>query len=719
MVTACSPSEPSAQALPTIFPSPLPGEYSLEGAQRVAELYLSAWQKQDLQGMYALISSANQEATPFETFQTLYETSQNEMSFKSLTYTANTLVRDQARLVTYNYNVTFTTSILGVFTDQNRDLHLIVDDKSNEWRVAWSPGDIFAEMRNGGRLRLERIIPSRANIYDRTGEVILADQLGRVVVVSVIKQNIPQYDACVNELVQVLNKPIDAVQKTLNDASPDWLTEVGVIESGVYLATHQQLETLCDAQFQDRATRRYPNGMLAPHIIGSVGYMDASEIPAMEDIGFTQESILGQSGVEASWDETLRGRPGGRLTVVTPGGDVLREVARSAPQPGQSVWLTIDTDLQQFTLQAISETYVKNAGSKYDWTKGSKGAAAVVMDVNTGEILAMVSYPSYDGNAFVPFPAIGQDAAKTIQQQVADDPRLPLLNRVTQGQYPAGSVMKTVDTIGVANSGVYELDHAYTCLGSGSWNRDIPRADWLPGGHGRITLPQALTRSCDPYFYETGYQMNLRDPFLLPNYARMFGLGAPTGIHDVAEAPGLIPDPDWLRTTYGATWTFSDAVNMAIGQGYVEVTPLQLVRMMATVANGGHLLRPQLVKQAGIIGEDPSYVAKPEVQSDLHIRADVLQMAQGALCAVTTDRSGTAEFVFRDSPLQDLDVCGKTGTAEAPGADSNPHAWFVAYAPRDNPKIAIAVMVENSGEGSEIAAPIVRQILEYYFFGIK
>jgi penicillin-binding protein 2 len=290
------------------------------------------------------------------------------------------------------------------------------------------------------------------------------------------------------------------------------------------------------------------------------------------------------------------------------------------------------------------------------------------------------------------------------------------LNRAAQGVYPLGSVMKTVSAAAVADSGVYALDERYTCVGL--WRRDIVRTDWLAGGHGRITLPQAVTRSCNPYFYEVGYQMHQFQPGLLPQYMRQLGFGVPTGILDLSESPGFIPDPEWKRRAYGYDWNFSDEVNLSIGQGEVQVTPLQVTRWFAAIANGGSLLRPQMVKQVGILGEAPSHTLEAEVLAPTGIRPEVLAMLREGLCNVTRTPAGTAEYQFRNYPdLQNVGVCGKTGTAQdgsSPEAVS--HAWFAAYAPMDNPEIAVVVLVENSGEGSGVAAPIVRDILLYYFF---
>lgn len=712
IAVGCSPADDQLTApLPTIasLPSPTPLTFTLDAAERTARYFLDAWREDNFETMHSLIAFASQEATPLAEFTNLYQTAHDTLTLQELAYQITSQLRDTATMVIFNYDVTFETRLLGEFSDSNRTLRLVYDSLRNEWRVAWSPGDIFAAMGNGGRLRLEPRIPSRANIYDHDGN-ILADQNGRVVTVSVVKRDIPLYDACLSELAQAMNKPAADIQTILDARAFDWVAEVGTIEPIKYVEMHELLERDCAAQFRDRPTRRYANGTLAPNILGYVGYPDEAAIPRLEAAGFTQDSILGRSGIEASWDETLRGQAGGRLLVVEPNGNQT-VLTQSASKPSESLWLTLNSDLQAFIAQAFENAYAQAQGA---WAPGSKGASAVVMDVNTGAILAMVSYPSFDNNAFNPFPSMGRAAADAIVSQVQNDPRRPQLNRATLGIYPAGSIFKIVDAIAVADSGVYTLDQRYAC--SGIWTRDIRRFDWLAGGHGTLTLPQGLMHSCNPYFYEVGYQLDQTDPYLLPNYARRLGLGVLTGLRDLPESAGNIPDPDWLRQR-GFNWTYSESVNMAIGQGYVDVTSLQFTRLVAGVANGGTLYRPQLVEKVGILGETPSYSLTPDVMSTTDIKIEVLDMVRGAMCNVTSVPGGTAEHIFRRSPLQDLGVCGKTGTAQATGAGVLPHAWFTAYAPRDNPQIAITVMVENSGDGSAIAAPIVRQVLEYYFFG--
>ncbi len=714
MMTACSAAgAPQAvmETLPTVavLPSPSPPNYTLEAAERVARRYLEAWRSGDLAQMHGLVTFAGQEATSLTAFTDLYQQTHTAMSLQALDYAITSQLLNPGRIMIFNYDVTFETDLLGTFADRGRRLRLAFDERAQDWRVTWTRADIFAAMGTGGTLRLEPRIPSRANIYDADGRV-LADQNGRVITVSVVKQDIPAIETCLNRLATAMKKPVTDIQAVLDQRAPDWLAEVGTIEPVTYVQMHEQLELDCAASFRDRPTRRYADGPISSHLIGYVGYPDEAEIPTIEAAGFPQDAILGRSGLEASWDETLRGKPGGRLIVAQPDGtEVL--IAEGASQPSESLWLTLDSDLQAFTERAIARAYGRATAG---WGQTSKGAAAVVLDMHTGAILAMVSYPTFDNNAFTPFPTIGRATADQIVEQVQNDDRRPQINRATLGIYPAGSIFKVIPAIAAADSGVYALDERFNSIGV--WNRDIPRVDWLASGHGLLTLPQFLKHSCNSCFYETGYDLNEVDPFLLPSYARRMGLGDLTGFRDLPESPGNIIDPDILAEQ-GVTWTFSDAVNMSIGQGEVQVTPLQMARLFATIGNDGVIYRPQLVQRVGIFGENPSYVMEPEVLSDTNIKPEVLQMVQQALCTVTIEQGGTAEHIFRGSPLQDLVVCGKTGTAQATG-DVPPHAWFAAYAPQTEPEVAIVVLVENAGDGSAVAAPLVKDILEYYFFDL-
>ena len=236
---------------------------------------------------------------------------------------------------------------------------------------------------------------------------------------------------------------------------------------------------------------------------------------------------------------------------------------------------------------------------------------------------------------------------------------------------------------------------------------------WKADGHGNINLKDALTASCDVTFYSVGQQLDGVDSNLLPSFGRAFGLGVLTGLAEIPEVAGLMPDPAWKEATYGEGWWVGDTVNVAIGQGYVLVTPLQVARMMAAVANGGTLYRPYVVARVASAGDARAeIVTQPDPMATLPLSPEHLAVIQEALAAVTTAPIGTATHRYRGMSIP---VAGKTGTAQAPGAESLPHSWFAAYAPADAPEIAVVVMVENGGEGSALAAPMVRQVVEAYY----
>lgn len=711
-LAACRPQTSAAQVeiLPSLVPSPT-AAIDIESAERSARLYMTAWQELDYAEMYRLLSFNSQEAIPEETFINLYEDVADSMTLQSLDYTAHTLQREADQVVVFRYDITFTTLILGEFSDTERDMHLVYDSFVNDWRVAWSRADIFAEMGDGARLAFEPRIPSRANIYDRNG-VVLADQNGVAVRVSLIPEDMPQPETCMIALSQALNKSIEAIQEQINNSGSNWLVEMGAMEPNTYAQFRDTLTRDCGATFNQLATRRYLRGSLMPHVLGNVGYPDEDEIPGLIDLGFNQDVIIGKSGIERSWDETLRGTPGGRLSLISRSGGRLRVLAETPSVPSQSVWLTIDSTLQEYILRTLGEAYIENAET---WGTTSRGASALVLSPKTGEILAMVSYPSFDGNATNPFPAIGREVADSVLEDLAENEGTPQLNRVTQGAYPAGSVMKVIGATAIADSGIYTLDRPFMCTGVWQQGND-QRFDWLAGGHGRVTIQSALAQSCNPFFYEVGYQLNQVDPYLLPSYARRMGLGSPTGLTDLVENPGQVIDPEWVRVNQGLPWSFSYAVSMSIGQGELEVTPLQMGRMYAGIANGGYLMRPQMVLETGILNQR-TQILEPEIMDEWDFNPEVMSTVYAGLCDVTTQLYGTATHIFRQSPLQNIGVCAKTGTAQAGGQDQQPHSWFIAFAPADDPEILTVVMVENSGDGSAIAAPLTRRIMEYYFFG--
>jgi penicillin-binding protein 2 len=420
--------------------------------------------------------------------------------------------------------------------------------------------------------------------------------------------------------------------------------------------------------------------------------------------------MVGIAGLEAWGEEFLNGERGGVLSVVDASGNVIDVVADREPQPARSIYTTLDLEFQAAVEQALADAIATHPAANY--------GAIAVLDPSSGAVRALATYPTYDPKVFDPLRADSGEAVAAL----LNDPSQPLLNRATQGAYPSGSTFKIVTYAAALNSGLYDPETRYSS--TGSWSRlgdEFIKYDWLSGGHGTVSLRTALVVSCNSCFYDVGYTIDGQDNTLLPRIAREFGLGQPTGIQGIAESAGLIPDPEWKMAEIGEGWATGDAVNMAIGQGYVQVTPLQMANIAAALANGGTLYRPTLVDRIGAAGDMPEEKPPPEINGTLPLSPEQLATVRESLWNVTHAGNGTATHRFQNFAVP---VAGKTGTAEAP--PGLPHAWFVGYAPAEpftapdgraveGPELAIAVMLENAGEGSEVAAPLFRRVVELYY----
>ena len=637
-LSACqSSADQSAAPLPTHAPAPA-DTTNLEAAGQVARQFLDAWASLDLEAMYALLTFRNRELTPYDDFHALYQAAHGKLNLQGIDYTLQSLTGED-RVLVLQYTLTFHTSVLGTFSDNDRQLHLVIDPTADGWRIAWSPGDIFAEMGEGAYLLFEAQVPGRANIYDRDGEA-LADQNGRVVRVLVDNGRIPERDACYTILAETLRKPRQSIIDLFEVYSgADWFVDAGLLEAADFIETNDRIKSLCGATFRQQPTRRYTDGTLMPHVIGHVGYPDAGQIPALEAVGFNAETIIGKGSIEASMNTTLAGQPGGKLSLVGTDGARLRVLSEIRSRIPESIWLTIDADLQRAIVQLLADAYAING-----WAEDSNGAAIAIMNVNTGEILALVSYPSYDNNIFNPFPAIGRENALNSLQALLEDEHLPQLNRVAQGTYVTGSVMKGLSAIAALESGVYNDSTRYNCVGTWAYGNDL-RYDWLRSGHGIMSVQTGLTNSCNPFFYEVGFRLNARDPWLLPTFATTMGLGELTGIAVIPEVAGTIPTPDNITYFTGLPWSYAHAVNLSIGQGEVQVSPLQMLRMYAAIANGGYLLRPHLVRERGIL-DQRSPVSQREVMLATGIDPANLAIIQRGMCDVVASYTGTASHQF-------------------------------------------------------------------------
>jgi penicillin-binding protein 2 len=453
----------------------------------------------------------------------------------------------------------------------------------------------------------------------------------------------------------------------------------------------QNVERYVGAELEPRGRRRYPYDDFATHVLGYVGEVPPELVEKTQGDarGYRLGDYYGRSGVEALCEDDLRGFDGARRVQVNAAGQELFELVDKAdpPVPGHDVELTVDFDLQH----AIETEF---------WPEGRAGAA-VIMDVHTGELLAAVSKPGYDLNRF----SVGISTPD--YEKLRGDALTPLFNRYARAGYPPGSTFKIVSTTSALENHVVTTTQLLSpCNGSYRVGNHVFKC-WEEHGHGSLAMLQGFEQSCDVYFYQLARPIGVDR---LADTARRLGLGHTTGF-DLPEERGLIPDSDYYDRSFGKHgWTTTLVVNDVIGQGEVLVTPLQMARLAAAVANGGKLLKPQIVRRVLDASGRVLRTCEPVVEREGIFPSDIGAFVKRCMLEVVIGPRGTGHAALPDSIL----VAGKTGTAETPGK-VDCHAWFVFFAPYDDPQIAGALIVERAGHGGSVSAPIAREIISRYF----
>ena len=455
-----------------------------------------------------------------------------------------------------------------------------------------------------------------------------------------------------------------------------------------------------------RPQRTYPNGPLAAHLIGMLGEVRPEQLEneAGPFASYRAGDVIGQSGVEASLESQLRGHAGGRNVLVDVAGREVEVLDRIEPSAGGRVTLALDLDLQRAAEQGLLATA----------QPGDPVAGAVVaLDPRNGDLLAMVSMPAFDPNAF------SGTVDPVTWHALTHDPERPLQNRALAGQYPPGSTWKPIVAAAALQEHVRTPSTTVFCPGSFAFGNRSYRC-WRKEGHGTVDLHRAIMQSCDVYFYRTGLELGIDR---LAHYASGFGLGQRTGIALDGEKSGVVPSSDWKLRRFGEPWMAGETVSASIGQGYDLVTPLQLAVAYAAIANGGDVVRPRVVLEV----EDPSGAKIPqqtEVASHAPVDPEHLARVRDGLRAVVEAPSGTGHH----AQVRGLAVAGKTGTAQVVKLEHTEglkgkaipwkyrdHAWFVSFAPVDDPQIVVAVLVEHGGHGGSAAAPVAQQVLARWF----
>ncbi|EAX47044.1 Peptidoglycan glycosyltransferase [Thermosinus carboxydivorans Nor1] len=565
-------------------------------------------------------------------------------------------------------------------------------------RLAWLQlvqGAQYKKIADQNRIRQITAQAPRGTIYDRSGAVLVANRPSFAV--SIIPAEYTNEQVATPLLAELTGVSAGEITKLLADSQDAPYSPVRIkrdVDDATVAKIKERKYYLPGVFIEAIPVRHYVYNGLAAHLLGYVGRISAEEYEARRNKGYSMTDLVGKDGIERVWEETLRGEDGGLQVEVNAAGEEVAILGNKPATPGHGLVLTIDANLQKVAEKALEEQIA--ASRKLG--EPATGGAIVVLDVKSGAVLTLASSPSFDPNAF----AAGIKARDW--NALIGNPNNPLTNRTIQNAYPPGSVFKIVTAAAALETGLTTEQEVFEDKGvyvlDGWWFYG-----WNTKGLGRLTIADALAWSSDPVFYELGRRLGVDT---LAAYAVTFGYGQQVDIGLPGEAKGVVPTAEWKQANYGEPWYPGETLIAAIGQGYYLATPLQQALVLMAVANGGVIYKPRLVDK--IIAPDgtPIQDFPAEVLRTVYLRPEVWDIIRQGLAAVTA--RGTAAAPFQGFPYP---VAGKTGSSET--GRGTTHSWFVCYAPADNPAIAVAALVEEGGEGSVAAAPVVRRVLDAYF----
>jgi penicillin-binding protein 2 len=589
------------------------------------------------------------------------------------------------------------------------------------WFMQIVSGNDYKKKAEGNRIREISIEAPRGKILDRNGKVLVKNR--NALTISIVPAEMRDQKVLV---IERLSKLLGMGQKEIaykieKSQAPN--RRAVLIKSDVgeeivtYVDEHQREFPGVIAGTQP--IREYPYSTLAAHVMGYLGEINPQMLKAKKKKGYEAGDEIGLSGVESTYDEDLRGAFGKYRLEVDASGNSIREISRVEAHAGSNLLTTIDQDIQTL-VEAALRSGVDAARTRQDPESPKKyqatGASAVVLDPKTGEVIAMASYPTFNLNDFT-----GGMSQKT--WQALNDPKnmYPLNNRAIMSELPPGSTFKVVTALSALQEQIFQINSAFDCnrvFTAGAF-KDYPKYCWST--HNHIDLFNGIVQSCDIVFYTLGYQFYTRQGLNqgkpLWEWARDFQLGKRTGIDLTSEMEGRIPSPEWKKefnkdNPAFQVWYPGDTVNMAIGQGDILTTPLQMAYLYAGIANGGKFIKPHVMKQLQNSDGQVVKTAETEVAAEMNIDPTIRNNVVQALMGVVQGK-GTAAATFEGFPVAQIPVAGKTGTSEIAG--KQPTAWFVCFAPAGDPKYVVAVAIEQGGHGGESAAPVARRILERLF----
>lgn len=576
------------------------------------------------------------------------------------------------------------------------------------WYLQVVMGDFYAEKSVANSVRLVPIPAPRGEIYDRQGRLLVTSRLSYTA--SLLPQELsPEHRRVVQELSQILGYPEEQIWSELKSSSllPYYPVRLKRdLDPKTLIALEEKRLDLQGVIVEEIPVRNYLYGDLAAHVFGYLGKISPEEWEIFRQKGYAPSDVVGKTGLERLYESVLKGKDGGQQVEVNRVNRPIRVLGTVDPLPGRGLQLTLDLKVQQAAETALKE--------QLEWIrrftpyKNARAGAAVVMDPRSGAILALASVPSFDPNRFIG----GVDPQ--YWQELQENPAHPFTNRAVQSAVPPGSLFKPVVAVAALMEGVTDRSEVFV---------DRGRDPVYPGktcwyftregkGHGRVNIITGLQDSCNIVFYELGRRLGIER---LAYWARQFGLGQPSGLEFYpGELPGLVPDREWKQKAFSRPsdkiWYEVETMDVAIGQGALQTTPLQLATLYSALANGGLLYQPYLVKAVLDADGRPEQTFTPRVKKRIPLRPGVIETVKEGMAQVVS--AGTASGAFRAFPIP---VAGKTGTVELGKGIKDTHAWFAGFAPVEDPQVVVVVFLERGGGGGASAAPVARRILEAYF----
>lgn len=562
----------------------------------------------------------------------------------------------------------------------------------------------FTTLSQNNRVSVQAIPPTRGLIYDRNG-IILAENLPSYTL-QIIPEQTDDIDELLEELSLLINIRDVDIKKFKKEVSRKRRFEgiplrFRLTDEEVAIVS-VNLHRLPGVEIKAQLSRYYPYGKQTAHVVGYVGRINEKELKTLPVTNYSGTNHTGKLGIEKSYEGLLHGQVGHQKVETNVRGRVLRVLESSKPNPGDDLYLNLDINLQNVAMNAF---------------EGKRGAL-VAIDPNNGHVLSMISMPDYDANLFVN----GIDS-KTYKELNTSWER-PLYNRTILGSYPPGSTTKPFFALAGLELNIIQPDHQIFCPGFYQLKGKAHKyRDWKKWGHGKTDISKSIVQSCDVFYYDLAFQMGIDK---MHEYMSYFGFGQRSGIDVLGERKGLMPSKEWKKRTKGQVWFPGETVIAGIGQGYVLVTPLQLALATATLANGGHHYQPQLVHSIKQKREAIPRMVSPQLVRKVPIKKpENWQQVYHGMEDVIHSARGTAKRL--NKPGMRYKIAGKTGTAQVFSVAQDAtykeeeleerlkdHALFMAFAPIENPKIAIAVIVENGGHGGSVAAPIAGKVIESY-----